>query len=612
MAKRVRHKKPSQASETGSPETKQVKTGLDLKTIKPLTLNQQKTFDSWWSGKNLWLYGCAGTGKSYLSLYLALQAVIKDESHDKVVIVRSAVSSRDMGFLPGKISEKQSAYEDPYKSICADLFGRGDAYSILKQKGKLEFLTTSYNRGITISNAMVVVDECFPYDQTIITENGKMKIGKIFKDWKSGKSIPKVKTFNEQTGEFEWKSIAYAWNRGTRKLMTIEASNRKIKCTENHRFLTESRGWQRADKLYEGELIRTSEPEYHQLLRKLNDDQYQVLLGSFLGDGHIHHHGKNRYRLTVIHGEKQENYCRWKASLFGRFDDLEFLKENGYSKTPAFRFNTKMFGLERNFPSTKTTCPQWILDDLDTRGLAIWFMDDGSVSRGHNRATISTCSFDEDSQQRMVKKLNEMGIECKYRFRKVKPKKGGNFDGYYYITMKTNGFRTLSEMIAPYVHENIDYKIFKPVNQKYPWNDKFLSYGLTVVDRIEMNSGEESVYDIEVKDNHNFILGSSKNSKNNGGIIAHNCQNMTTHEIDTIFTRLGKNSKIIFSGDLRQTDLNKGRERSGILDAMAVIKAMRSFDLIEFTIDDVVRSGLVREYLLARHKLESKGIIEPL
>lgn len=249
LAKRVRQKKPSQASETGSPETKQVKTGLDLKTIKPLTVNQQKTFDSWWGGKNLWLYGCAGTGKSYISLYLAMQAVIKDESHEKVVIVRSAVSSRDMGFLPGKISEKQSAYEDPYKGICSDLFGRGDAYSILKQKGKLEFLTTSYNRGITISNAIIFVDET---------------------------------------------------------------------------------------------------------------------------------------------------------------------------------------------------------------------------------------------------------------------------------------------------------------------------------------------------------------------------QNMTVHEIDTIFTRVGKNTKIIFAGDLRQTDLNKGRERSGILDAMAVIKAMRSFDLIEFTIDDVVRSGLVREYLLARHKLEVKGVIETL
>lgn len=154
MAKQI--SKRRQKRET-LPET--VKTGLELKPIKALTQNQQIVFDSWWSGKNLWLHGTAGTGKSFLALYLALQSVLVDETHDKVIIVRSVVPSRDMGFLPGNAKEKAAVYKAPYHTICAELFGRGDAYNILEQKNKVEFMTTSFARGTTLPNQIIVVDE---------------------------------------------------------------------------------------------------------------------------------------------------------------------------------------------------------------------------------------------------------------------------------------------------------------------------------------------------------------------------------------------------------------------------------------------------------------------
>jgi len=137
-----------------------VSTGLDLKNINPLTVNQSNAFADFDYGYNLFLYGYAGTGKSFIGLYLALDEVLEANSkYNKVVIVRSVVPTRDMGFLPGNSKEKSKEYEAPYAEICSELFGRGDAYGILKQKGVLDFITTSFVRGITLRNCIVIVDE---------------------------------------------------------------------------------------------------------------------------------------------------------------------------------------------------------------------------------------------------------------------------------------------------------------------------------------------------------------------------------------------------------------------------------------------------------------------
>jgi phosphate starvation-inducible protein PhoH len=124
----------------------------------------------------------AGTGKSFLSLYLSLQAILAKKSpYLKIVVIRSAVPTRDIGFLPGSLKEKIEAYEEPYKIIVSEIFGRGDAYGILKNKGQIEFVTTSYLRGITLDDCIVIVDEfqncTFQELDTIITrigENGKI------------------------------------------------------------------------------------------------------------------------------------------------------------------------------------------------------------------------------------------------------------------------------------------------------------------------------------------------------------------------------------------------------------------------------------------------------
>jgi phosphate starvation-inducible PhoH-like protein len=132
---------------------------MQLRSISPLTENQRRTFEAYRTGKNLMLHGMAGTGKTYISMYLALNDVINRESYDNITIVRSVVPTRDMGFLPGNQREKSQAYEMPYFPIAQDLFGRGDAYEVLKQKNLVKFITTSFIRGTTINDSVIIVDE---------------------------------------------------------------------------------------------------------------------------------------------------------------------------------------------------------------------------------------------------------------------------------------------------------------------------------------------------------------------------------------------------------------------------------------------------------------------
>lgn len=127
--------------------------------MEPLTENQRRAYRAWEQGKHLVLHGVAGTGKTMISLYLALQE-LEGQQYSRVVLVRSAVPTRDQGFLPGSLKEKSQIYELPFSSVCADIYERADAYGILKGRGSVEFITTSYVRGITLNDAIVVVDEC--------------------------------------------------------------------------------------------------------------------------------------------------------------------------------------------------------------------------------------------------------------------------------------------------------------------------------------------------------------------------------------------------------------------------------------------------------------------
>lgn len=151
---------------------------FSLKKIKPLTENQEKTFAAYEDGKNLVLSGSAGSGKSFLAMYLALKDLLEDGSYyNRVVIVRSAVPSRDLGFVPGTLEEKSKIYQEPYMNIVNELVGRGDAWQFMMNKQHIDFQTTSFLRGLTFTDCIIIFDEfqsaTFHEIDTVLTRIGE-------------------------------------------------------------------------------------------------------------------------------------------------------------------------------------------------------------------------------------------------------------------------------------------------------------------------------------------------------------------------------------------------------------------------------------------------------
>jgi phosphate starvation-inducible protein PhoH len=133
---------------------------FSMRPIQPITDTQRDLFDDYRRGYNIAAIGTAGTGKTMCALYLGLNDVMNKDEYDQIVIVRSAVQTREQGFMPGSQAQKEAVYSVPYADIVNDLFGRGDAWDILKQKNQVRFMTSSFVRGLTFDNSIIIVDEC--------------------------------------------------------------------------------------------------------------------------------------------------------------------------------------------------------------------------------------------------------------------------------------------------------------------------------------------------------------------------------------------------------------------------------------------------------------------
>jgi predicted ribonuclease YlaK len=151
--------------------TKQMKRKKPLSSdylinIEPISENQRRLFNSYKEGKHLVAYGCAGTGKTFITLYNALRDVLDESSpYEKIYIVRSLVATREIGFLPGDYEDKSDIYQVPYKHMVKYMFQMSsDAdfemlYGNLKAQDTIKFWSTSFLRGTTLDNAIVIVDE---------------------------------------------------------------------------------------------------------------------------------------------------------------------------------------------------------------------------------------------------------------------------------------------------------------------------------------------------------------------------------------------------------------------------------------------------------------------
>lgn len=151
----------------------------DLLEYPPITANQEKAYEAWDEDFNLVLTGSAGTGKTFIAMYLALEQVLDpDTPYEQLVIIRSMVPTREMGFMPGTKEEKEDVFTAPYKAIANELFGEYASWNkLLHGKEKIRFDSTSFIRGQTLDNAIILVDEMqnlnFHELDSVITRVGK-------------------------------------------------------------------------------------------------------------------------------------------------------------------------------------------------------------------------------------------------------------------------------------------------------------------------------------------------------------------------------------------------------------------------------------------------------
>lgn len=227
MAKRTSN---TYSHESPTNETKQTQNSSNLRikldhlnTFEPLTNNQKLFFDAYKRGDYfIALHGVAGTGKTFIALYKALEEVLdKSNPFNKIILVRSSVQSRDMGHLPGDVDDKMEIFRQPYIQICNTLFSRPDAYQRLAEQGHIDFISTSFIRGMSFDDAIIIVDEMqnmnFDEIDTVMTRVGYRS--KII--WCGDYRQTDLKKAGDKSGLLKFFDIAYHMSSFTRVEFTV-------------------------------------------------------------------------------------------------------------------------------------------------------------------------------------------------------------------------------------------------------------------------------------------------------------------------------------------------------------------------------------------------------
>lgn len=386
--------------------------------------------------------------------------------------------------------------------------------------------------------SLVLIDECFPFHTPIATNKGSMYIGDICNAITEGEDIL-VKSFNEHTSAFEYKKVIGAKNNGKRNLVSVNLGKTNILCTDRHKLLTTD-GWKSATELHEGEAVVTSyDSQNISSYAQLNEDQFDLMVGSGLGDGSIEFRNKESTigRIRITHGEKQGNYLKHKASIIGYKDKVSYVEKNGFAQTPAYRLSGPTVYLKEGLRSYSEQ-----IDSLNSKSLAILWQDDGHLSKLQNSGSLYSMCHSEELITKLHRKLTMLGV-TDITIKLTKSSSTGN--SVWYIRFRKKGLQQISKIVAPYVHIDLKYKIVDSEKSKvgsYIWDNKFLPSVRLVKEVVSTNKYEE-VFDIEVEDNHNFVvvpksvhvlLNSKSNSSKatNDGIVVHNCHLSSKHNSD--------------------------------------------------------------------------------
>ena len=362
-----------------------------------------------------------------------------------------------------------------------------------------------------------VIDECFRYSDLVTLGDGsKMPIGKIVKE----KLDVKVLSFNENTRQIEPKPIVrWMQKRPSMPMVQIRFDNNRVLiCTINHKFYTPS-GIKPASALKTNDFVYAS-------YERLTQQQLSIVAGAALGDGHISLTGsKMRARLSITQGFDQKDYLEYKAQLLGNLLQRPPVFQNypsTYSKKGTFRLTTRSYSqiaeIHRELydeTGRKRITPEF-LKRMTPLGLALWYLDDGSLITQDNkyarrtdggishypstRSTISMYGFTIDEARQLMDWLEKTwGLQGGVTATAKGP----------VIWFTLAGTEKLHEIIASYVPPSMDYKLLPQYKGKFvfPTDDGTISeLGVSVVREIAEVDPTDFVYNIEVADNHNYFV----------------------------------------------------------------------------------------------------------
>ena len=414
------------------------------------------------------------------------------------------------------------------------------------------------------SFGLTVFDECFPYDTYVHTSCGTQAIGKLYDIWnKNVDSLPDILSFNQTTKSFEYKKLTHTWKKIRGDLVKITALESVIRCTPEHKILTAHKGYMEAIGLKCGDLLLCkyeTNCKVKDIVPALNEDQLQIVYGSYFGNGLFHKMGMKRYKIKWFHRnnidkpvqcQSEWDYFRWKIDMFGiqvmRFEDE---RDAICIETSAFDLDIDLIcGIYKN-----EKCAE-IIEKLDERGIAVWFMDCATVNKnkggGVDCVYFRTHYFDYESHRKMATMFAiKFDVTCLIERCEL---------GFHLIFDKDNSLK-LMEKIKKYIHEDMRYNLDfynEYYDEKYSWNTAFEKWGTVAVTSIEREKNEcenNSVYDIEVEDNHNFVVANCSSCCDNSGIVVSNCHHMGAEVFSRCMMKLMTKYTLGLSGTMQRKD----------------------------------------------------------
>jgi len=360
---------------------------------------------------------------------------------------------------------------------------------------------------------------CFDYNTRVVLADGSTeKIGKIVNQ----RLAVDVLSWDPSTGRIEPRPVVNWFNNGrAERFLQFEveggrSGRRRFAATENHVIFTPD-GEVRAGELSVGDQVLVSVKDY-----ELTDDQWQIVVGGSFGDGSLRQVGTHAATFRVGHGEAQKDYLRWKHEMLSPFSRAIKPTGNGFGfdtlAMPALAdLRAEYYGADGRIAAAAA------LDRLDARGLAVWYGDDGSFAGsyarwGKGKAVLYNSALKGESRARVVEAMARLGIG--------RPRDDGR--GFWFTAEQT---AVLHELIAPYVHPSVDYKLHPSQRGRFAWHAILTPRDLKGAERLRAVSARVANicvkpptrsmhrFDIEIEGNHTYLVD---------GVVVHNSPETTT------------------------------------------------------------------------------------